>query len=283
MNSAMEPKVSIIVPCYKSESTLEETLVSISKLDYTNWEAILVNDGSPDNLEEIALRWAAKDKRFLYFKKQNGGLGSARNYGLEKSSGEFILPLDSDNKVRPLYLKKAIEIFNKNPEIAVVYGNAQKFGKVNRVWHVGKFDKYKLMALNYIDACAVIKKDVVEKLGGYDMNMPYMGHEDWELWLRMMSNGYQFYYLKAICFDYRVLTTSMINSFDSKMHEANHEYLHKKYYKEYIACFKELQEKWEENRTLRENPIGQFSIFLLRQYRKLWAGLTKIKKSILPN
>ena len=67
----MQPKVSIIIPCYNSESTLNETLQSVFDQKYEAWEAIMVNDGSPDNLETIALNWVEKDDRFKYYKKTN--------------------------------------------------------------------------------------------------------------------------------------------------------------------------------------------------------------------
>ena len=67
--------ISIIIPSYNTEQTLEETCISVINQEYQNWEAIIVNDGSPDNLEEIALEWVKRDSRFKYFKKENGGLG----------------------------------------------------------------------------------------------------------------------------------------------------------------------------------------------------------------
>lgn len=125
----MNNLVSIIIPCYNTEFTLEETLQSVINQNYDNWEAVMVNDGSKDNLEQVALEYTKKDKRFIYFKKENGGLGSARNFGIQKAKGQFILPLDSDNKMRPNFLKDAIKIFNDNPELGIVYGDVQNFGE----------------------------------------------------------------------------------------------------------------------------------------------------------
>ena len=110
----MNPILSIIIPCYNSQNTLEETLMSVLEQDFQNWEAILINDGSPDNLEDIALKWVEKDARFKYFKKENGGLGSARNYGINKAKGNYILPLDSDNTIGKSFAQRAITIFEEN-------------------------------------------------------------------------------------------------------------------------------------------------------------------------
>ena len=102
MNSS--PLVSIIIPCYNQAKFLQETLQSVNHQTYSNWECIIINDGSPDNTEEIALEWCYKDVRFKYFKKENGGLSSARNFGILHARGDLILPLDADDKISKNYL-----------------------------------------------------------------------------------------------------------------------------------------------------------------------------------
>jgi glycosyltransferase involved in cell wall biosynthesis len=93
--------VSIIVPCYNQAQYLPDALNSILAQTFTNWECIIVNDGSLDNTEEVALKWIAKDERFIYLKKENGGAGSARNMGLNNSKGYFIQFLDADDYIDP--------------------------------------------------------------------------------------------------------------------------------------------------------------------------------------
>ncbi len=224
-------KVSIIIPCYNSAKTVEETFQSVINLEYNNWEAIIVNDGSPDNIEDIAKYWVNLDSRFRYYKKENGGLGTARNFGISKSSGQFILPLDSDNKIRRDFLSNAIPIFQVNPNIGVVYGNAKYFGEKNGIWEVGDFDALKLASSNYIDACALIRKELYNEVGMYDVDFPFQGIEDWEFWIRVLKSKYEFYYLEKICFDYRVLSNSMIRSFDQKMYRRNMIYFYKKHHR----------------------------------------------------
>ena len=82
--------VSIIVPCYNQAQYLPETLQSVLDQTYTNWECIIVNDGSPDATEAVAQEWCEKDHRFIYLKKENGGLSSARNAGLKIAKGDYI-------------------------------------------------------------------------------------------------------------------------------------------------------------------------------------------------
>ena len=82
-------KISIIVPCYNQVQYLDECLQSVLDQTYTNWECLIIDDGSPDNTEDLAKIWVEKDERFHYFKKENGGVSSARNFGIEKAKGGY--------------------------------------------------------------------------------------------------------------------------------------------------------------------------------------------------
>ena len=262
----MKPALTIIIPCYNSQKTLEETLISVFNQEYKDWEALIINDGSPDNLEEIALKWLKKDSRFKYFKKENGGLGSARNYGLNKSTGKYILPLDSDNKIHPNFATNALELFKNNNGIGVVYGNAMYFGDKVGKWEVGMFDKFKMLHHNYIDACSIIKKEVFDEIGFYDTDMPYQGHEDWEFWLRMISSSFSFYYLNEITFDYRVSKGSMINQFNQNMISENISYIRRKHYKLYTDSYNKLYIKYLKlNEVLDKGVL----IRILRRLKKI--------------
>lgn len=103
------PKVSVIVPCYNQAQFLNEALQSVLAQTYINWECIIVNDGSPDDTEETAKKWVAKDNRFIYLYKENGGLSSARNAGLEVAKGDYIQFLDSDDYIVKTKLELSLE------------------------------------------------------------------------------------------------------------------------------------------------------------------------------
>ena len=136
-----QPLISVIVPCYNQSIYIDECLQSVLDQTYKNWECIIVNDGSPDNTEEVALRWVEKDARFIYLKKENGGLSSARNAGIEKAKGEWILPLDCDDKIDSQYLElAAIEIKNGYD---LIYFSLQLFGEENYEINITEFDKQK--------------------------------------------------------------------------------------------------------------------------------------------
>ena len=91
--------VSVIIPCYNQAQYLPDALGSVLAQTYPHWECIVVNDGSPDNTEEVAQQWCEKDNRFRYLHKQNGGLSSARNAGLDAAKGDYIQFLDADDAI----------------------------------------------------------------------------------------------------------------------------------------------------------------------------------------
>lgn len=269
----MKPILSIVIPCYKSEKTLEATLKSVIEQDYQDWEGILVNDGSPDNLEKIALEYVNKDSRFVYFKKENGGLGSARNYGINKSVGKYILPLDSDNLVEKNFAVQAIKILESLKEISVVHGHAKYFGEKTGLWEVDTFDLSKILVHNYIDACAIYRKKLWEKIGGYDENLPYQGHEDWEFWIASGILNANFHHLNQVTFSYFVSRGSMISTFNEDMMLANQDYIVQKYPR---LFHKYYADSWMKNQRFfsqliqNETSKSLIKTVLRRIKRRLW-------------
>ena len=129
------PKVSIIVPCHNQAEFLSESLESVINQSISDWECIIVNDGSTDNTEEIAKKWCDLDYRFAYIKTIGNGVAEARNIGIKKSKGTYILPLDADDKISSKYLYEAIKILDYDLNIKIVYGQAEYFG--DKVWKMG--------------------------------------------------------------------------------------------------------------------------------------------------
>lgn len=99
------PEISIIVPVYNVASYLEECIASILSQTFTDWELILVDDGSTDNSADIAKRWRDKDTRIKLYRKANGGVSSARNFGLDHVTGKYIMFVDSDDICHPQILE----------------------------------------------------------------------------------------------------------------------------------------------------------------------------------
>lgn len=178
--------ISIIVPCYNQAQYLEECLQSVLDQTYNSWECIIVNDGSPDNTEEVALEWCVKDTRFRYIEQQNGGLCSARNAGISIAEGEWILPLDADDKLGVDYLKLSVNAIYNNPDVGLVYCNAMLFGEENSFWYLEDYSIERLLAYNIIFCSALYKKEDWLEAGGYDLNLK-AGREDWEFWINILG------------------------------------------------------------------------------------------------
>lgn len=251
----MNPILSIIIPCYNSESTLEPTLESVIRQDFQDWEALIINDGSTDATEDIALRWINKDERFKYFTKPNEGLGKTRNYGIAKSKGSYILPLDSDNQLIKDFAQEAIAVFEKNQDIGVVYGDAEYFGEKAGLWKVADYDFKKMLANNYIDACAIFRKNVWVAVGGYDENMPYQGNEDWEFWIALGVLNVKFHHLNKITFKYFVSKDSMIRSYTVEMMLLNYDHISKKYRNQYQKFYRDVCLSFEKNEMKYNNNL----------------------------
>lgn len=262
----MPPLLSIIIPCYNSESTLEGTLESVICQDFQDWEAIIINDGSTDTTEDIALRWIKKDKRFKYFAKPNEGLGKTRNYGIAKSNGNYILPLDSDNHLMKDFAYEAIAFFEKNQDVGVVYGDAEYFGEKNEIWKVDDYNLNRMLVHNYIDACAIYKKELWVKVQGYDDKMPYQGHEDWEFWIALGVLNVKFHHLNKITFKYYVSKSSMIKSFTYEMVLLNQDYIVKKYCRQYHYYYLEGYSTLE---GYKKKPLLAIKFFLKQWIKKI--------------
>ena len=106
----MSPVVSFVIPVYKVERYLRRCLDTVLAQTFTDWEAVCVNDGSPDSCLDILREYAGKDSRFVIIDKENGGLSDARNAGLEHCRGEWVVFVDSDDFIHPQTLEIALDI-----------------------------------------------------------------------------------------------------------------------------------------------------------------------------
>jgi glycosyltransferase involved in cell wall biosynthesis len=228
--SNMNPRVSIIIPCYNQGRFLRETLESVQNCPRDLYEVVIVNDGSTDQYTNDYID-ELKQNGYIVIEQENKGLAAARNAAIHASRGEFILPLDSDNRIKADYLTNGIAIMESDLSIAVVYGNAEYFGGRQGVWNPGKFNLQRLMLSNYIDACALVRRSVLERVGYYDTGMKYMGWEDWDIWLRIAFAGYKFYHLEKVVWDYRVADNSMSKQVYNSYEKPNHleKYVNDKY------------------------------------------------------
>ncbi len=215
-----EKKVSIIVPCYNQAQYLDEALQSVLEQTYTNWECIIVNDGSPDNTKEVAKKWVEKDSRFQYLYKENGGLSSARNAGLEKAKGAYIQFLDSDDLLNKYKLEKQVTCFSKNVDIVICdyFPFDDETGSFLRKRYKNPFpdlvsykndiiSKWEL-ELSIPCHCVLFKTKLLnQKTVKFDESLP--NHEDWVFWVKIFYSCHGIFNLNHSLVSYRIHKESM--------------------------------------------------------------------------
>jgi glycosyltransferase involved in cell wall biosynthesis len=202
-------KVAVVVPCFNHGEFLLEAVASVTAIKRDDVELIVVDDGSTDKRtrDEMDL---LTESGIRVLRQENKGLAAARNAGILALQGTYILPLDADNRLRPGYVEHGIRILDANSKVGVVYGDAEYIGMHTGRWHVGPFERDKLMQWNYIDSCGVYRRSVWEQNRGYDGTMPVQGLEDWDFWLGALEHGWEFAYVPEVLFEYRVAKESML-------------------------------------------------------------------------
>src|SRR6266852_5525931 len=269
-------KVSIVIPCYNHGAMLREALASVEQARNANVvEVIIVDDGSSDAETTRILNEAAKAGHCVV-PQPNRGVSAARNAGIRLAKGEFILPLDSDNRLREVYLNEGVSLLKNNPSIGVIYTDAEYFGERDGRWHVPNFNLLSLIRTNFIDACALYRKRLWQEVGGYDEQTFLMGLEDWDFWLRVASRSGSFVHLPEIGFDYRVRRDSLV----AKARQHSAEITKYVFGKPEMACYKVLRETDEEVQNLRAQirgmqgslsyRLGRGLLAPARLSRKLW-------------
>jgi len=202
----LKPLVSVIVPVYNMASYLEEAIQSILSQDYPHLEVIIMDDGSTDNSLAIAHHLAQSDPRIYVYHQSNAGVAAARNKAIRFSKGQYILPVDADNWIEPSYLRRAVDVLEKHPEIKVVGCQAVFFGEKNGPWKLPPFSYRRIAQRNIIDVCAMYRRTDFDQTTGYDEQFPF--REDWDFWLSMFESGGAFYRLEEPLLHYRVRVSS---------------------------------------------------------------------------
>ncbi|MBD2254125.1 glycosyltransferase [Nostoc parmelioides] len=206
------PIISVIIPAYNCETTIKATIDSVLTQSFTNFELIIINDGSQDNTLDVVSR--IQDSRIKIFSFENAGGNISRNCGLKISQGKFISFLDADDIWMPDKLKLQLEALYKNPGFHVAYswtdyidedGNFLTSGK--RVTLNG--DVYqKLLINNFLEngSNPLILRDALVDLEGFDQSLK--AAQDWDMWLRL-AEKYLFVSVPLVQILYRVSSNSL--------------------------------------------------------------------------
>ncbi len=220
------PKVSVIIPAYNIRSYIGDALASLIRLSFQNFEAIVVDDGSCDGTELVVKSYVEEDSRFRLLQKQNGGLSSARNYGMRHACGSYIALLDGDDAYHPDKLANHVAKLDNNSDIGVVYSASRTIrddGRPTFMYLSGKPVKsdpvLALLCKNFVchGSNAVFRRCLLNEVGEFDENL--RSSEDIDFWLRVaFTRQWRFYREpRALCY-YRVRPSGLTFNVEQMHH-----------------------------------------------------------------
>ncbi len=199
--------VSVIMPCYNDGLHIEEAINSVLEQTYSQHEIIIVNDGSTCEATLQKLLEVEERYNIQLIHQLNAGPSAARNKGITRARGEFILPLDADDVILPAYMEKAIEVFSRDKKTGIVYCKASLFGLVEELWELPEYSAQEMIWGNVIFNSAFFKKSLWTEFGGYDEELIH-GNEDYDLWLRFIKNNVGVSQIPERLFKYRIKPSS---------------------------------------------------------------------------
>jgi glycosyltransferase involved in cell wall biosynthesis len=189
------PSVSVIIPAYNAARFIGETLELLFAQTYTDYEAIVINDGSPDT-EDLERVIAPYRERIIYIKQENRGVSSARNTGIRAARSRYVATLDSDDRWEPDYLAVQVGMLERDPTIdvvspdAIIFGESPHAGK--RYYDINPSDGEITFERLVTQQCNVwtgvtARREAVLRAGLFDETLG--GAEDYDLWLRILKTG----------------------------------------------------------------------------------------------
>jgi len=205
------PRVSIIVPAYNYGRYLGDALESVVAQTMSDWECIVVDDGSTDDTPMVAQRWSTRDSRIRCLRQKNAGPSAARNLGIRQSSGDYLQFLDADDRLARDKLELHAAWLDSHPDTDIVIGPAAFFdttapdvelqslhGRLSRPLHprIASTDEARRLLEHFnimVISAPLVRRTAVQRAGFFNERITHA--EDWDLWLRCAAAGSQFTYL----------------------------------------------------------------------------------------
>lgn len=191
------PLISVIIPLYNKEKSIQKTIKSVLDQTYGDYEIIIINDGSTDKSEEEALK--IDSQKIILLTTENKGVSKARNYGIQKSSGEIIAFLDADDYWFPNHLQSIFELYEMYPECGLFCTNYERYYNSKKIQrpHFIEMNEAKWRGIvkdffksSYIDRVAwtsavAVPKKIFETVGNFNPDITMGAGEDTDLWIRI--------------------------------------------------------------------------------------------------
>ncbi len=258
--------ISIVIPSYNRSSYLKTTIVSILDQPYSNFEIIVIDDGSTDNTVEVIQK--LNDKRIRYFKIENSERGAARNVGLKYALGEYVNFFDSDDLYLPCLAKLAAFI-QQHPESSVIYGDIQHISTDGSILKsaplpYNSFTK-NLLHNNFLACGSVFLKREIAVQFPFNEDRRLSSAEDWELWLRIHTQ-YSFVSFQETVFQQRHHDNRSLRTIDPEKIENRDNYFAS------LVVGNELLKKYYGARNLNLFIADRFTFIALA-----WCGVSKLK------
>jgi len=213
-------KVSIIIPVYNGEKYISQALESVLMQTYSEFEVIIVDDGSTDATKSSVASY--NDSRIAYFYKENGGLSSARNYGIQLSVGEYIAFLDADDIWQPEKLQKQVDFLDSHPDFGIVGCDFQFMNDEGKLFGIVRMRKFypqdgvnlaNLLKHSFLlPSSIMVRKNVIDDVGVFDPG--FDGAEDIEFFLRVFKK-YPLGIVDDVLLRYRIGHPSLSRGFRS--------------------------------------------------------------------
>ncbi len=206
----IESKVSVIISVFNGERFLSQAVESVLNQTHDNLEVVIIDDGSTDHSEEIALGLAV-DRRVKNFKQNNGGVATARNLGIAHATGDYVAFLDQDDLWAPRKLEYQLALFQSNDDIALVHGNIEFIDTVGKFMVLPKWAWVKPIASycikelfignNIATLTTLIRKTCFDEVGIF--RQKFAPADDWDMWLRL-GVKYPFGFIPEVLGYYRI-------------------------------------------------------------------------------
>jgi FkbM family methyltransferase len=250
---AAAPAVTIVISCHNYAQFLPEAVACAWSQTFRNFEIIAVDDGSTDDSLAVAHRLAAETPPGISFRVvrlEDVGPTAARRFGVAQARGKYFLPLDADDRIAPDFLAKTMPLLEADEKLGFVYVDTVFFGNQQQRHHQPEYDFPRLCQGNFISHTSLIRKAAFDAVGGYDPeNWGY--YEDWDLWIRLGSQGWFGKHLGEPLFFYRHHFNSSLSLFACRLDPVYKAFLQSRHPELYPKPLIDAAQQ-----TLAEMPLG---------------------------
>lgn len=280
------PLAAVVIPCFNQAHFLAECLESLLAQTYQSWEAIVIDDASPDSDSIASITRSMNDERIrLVHHDVNRGLAAARNTGARCSSSEYIVFVDADDKLDPNYLKLLVRVLQDNEDLDCVFADLQLFGLYNNTVKTTLPEPGAILRGQTVGVGGgmLMKRRLLDVVGGFDESeIMRIGREDWEFYIRVFTSRAKAAHVDEPLYCYRMSSSSMNSRCRSNEH------LVRKYiYQKHRLAFKAAGEGKrmlatgfdKSGAVARKN--GKQLVALLRAARAWWLFPTKARFRIV--